>query len=109
MYDLNKAPSDLFSIIRRAVERGSLLGCSIDVSTATFIIVTVILPGTPTGIKLFYSFQHNEGMFLYYIHVNYSKSKVHSKKMLFFFYFNNNPYINLLSHIPVSSSVQFIL
>uniref|UniRef100_A0A669E4H4 Calpain-1 catalytic subunit n=1 Tax=Oreochromis niloticus TaxID=8128 RepID=A0A669E4H4_ORENI len=33
MYDLNKAPSDLFSIIRRAVERGSLLGCSIDVST----------------------------------------------------------------------------
>ncbi|XP_005752023.2 calpain-1 catalytic subunit [Pundamilia nyererei] len=58
MYDLNKAPSDLFSIIRRAVERGSLLGCSIDVSTATFIIVTFILPGTPTGIKLFYSFQH---------------------------------------------------
>uniref|UniRef100_A0A669BTF1 Calpain-1 catalytic subunit n=1 Tax=Oreochromis niloticus TaxID=8128 RepID=A0A669BTF1_ORENI len=38
MYDLNKAPSDLFSIIRRAVERGSLLGCSIDVSTATLII-----------------------------------------------------------------------
>lgn len=53
----------------------------------------------------------DEGMFLYYIHVNYSKSKVHSKEMLFFFffYFNNNPYINLLSHIPVSSSVQFIL
>lgn len=32
MYDLPKAPSDLYSIMRRAVERGSLLGCSIDVS-----------------------------------------------------------------------------
>ncbi|XP_067117306.1 calpain-1 catalytic subunit isoform X2 [Osmerus mordax] len=32
MFDLPKAPSDLFSIIRRAVDRGSLLGCSIDVS-----------------------------------------------------------------------------
>lgn len=32
MYDLKKAPADLFSIIGRAVERGSLLGCSIDVS-----------------------------------------------------------------------------
>uniref|UniRef100_A0A672HTH1 Calpain-1 catalytic subunit n=1 Tax=Salarias fasciatus TaxID=181472 RepID=A0A672HTH1_SALFA len=35
MYELRKAPSDLFSIIGRAIERGSLLGCSIDVSTAT--------------------------------------------------------------------------
>lgn len=33
MYELRKAPSDLYSIISRAVERGSLLGCSIDVST----------------------------------------------------------------------------
>uniref|UniRef100_A0A7N6B634 Calpain-1 catalytic subunit n=1 Tax=Anabas testudineus TaxID=64144 RepID=A0A7N6B634_ANATE len=32
MYELGKAPSDLFSIISRAVERGSLLGCSIDVN-----------------------------------------------------------------------------
>lgn len=32
MYELRKAPSDLFSIIGRAIERGSLLGCSIDVS-----------------------------------------------------------------------------
>ncbi|KAF7706639.1 calpain-1 catalytic subunit [Silurus meridionalis] len=32
MYELNKAPSDLFNIIRRAIERGSLLGCSIDIS-----------------------------------------------------------------------------
>ncbi|TSN12198.1 Calpain-1 catalytic subunit [Bagarius yarrelli] len=32
MYELNKAPSDLYYIIKRAVERGSLLGCSIDIT-----------------------------------------------------------------------------
>lgn len=32
MYELRKAPSDLYSIIGRALERGSLLGCSINVS-----------------------------------------------------------------------------
>ncbi|KAM6986007.1 calpain-1 catalytic subunit [Aplochiton taeniatus] len=32
MFELKKAPRDLFSIISRAVERGSLLGCSIDIS-----------------------------------------------------------------------------
>lgn len=32
MFELNKAPPDLFSIISRAIERGSLLGCSIEVS-----------------------------------------------------------------------------
>ncbi|NP_001117962.1 calpain 1, (mu/I) large subunit [Oncorhynchus mykiss] len=32
MYELRKAPSDLYSIISRAVERGSLLGCSIDIT-----------------------------------------------------------------------------
>ncbi|KAG5853247.1 hypothetical protein ANANG_G00071050 [Anguilla anguilla] len=32
MYELRKAPSDLFSIIGRAIERGSLLGCSIDIT-----------------------------------------------------------------------------
>uniref|UniRef100_A0AAQ5Y995 Calpain catalytic domain-containing protein n=1 Tax=Amphiprion ocellaris TaxID=80972 RepID=A0AAQ5Y995_AMPOC len=32
LYELRKAPSDLYSIIGRAIDRGSLLGCSIDVS-----------------------------------------------------------------------------
>lgn len=34
MYELRKAPSDLFSVIGRAVERGSLLGCSIDITSS---------------------------------------------------------------------------
>lgn len=33
MYELKKAPKDLHRIINKALERGSLLGCSIDVST----------------------------------------------------------------------------
>lgn len=32
MYELRKAPKDLHRIITKALERGSLLGCSIDVS-----------------------------------------------------------------------------
>uniref|UniRef100_A0A8C5H117 Calpain-1 catalytic subunit n=1 Tax=Gouania willdenowi TaxID=441366 RepID=A0A8C5H117_GOUWI len=35
MFDLDKAPSDLYSIISRAIERGSLLGCSIDITSST--------------------------------------------------------------------------
>lgn len=31
-FDLPKAPRDLFQIIQKALERGSLLGCSINVS-----------------------------------------------------------------------------
>ncbi|XP_062319633.1 calpain-1 catalytic subunit-like isoform X1 [Osmerus eperlanus] len=35
MYELRKAPKDLYRIIGKALERGSLLGCSIDI-TSTF-------------------------------------------------------------------------
>lgn len=31
-YELQKAPPNLFKIIQKALEKGSLLGCSIDVS-----------------------------------------------------------------------------
>ncbi|XP_034465690.1 calpain-2 catalytic subunit-like [Hippoglossus hippoglossus] len=34
IYSLNKAPANLFQIIRRALKLGSLLGCSIDISSA---------------------------------------------------------------------------
>lgn len=36
MYELRKAPKDLYRIIAKALERGSLLGCSIDVSRHSF-------------------------------------------------------------------------
>lgn len=31
-FELSEAPKDLFTIMRKALERGSLMGCSIDVS-----------------------------------------------------------------------------
>ncbi|KAM8939755.1 calpain-1 catalytic subunit [Pelodytes ibericus] len=34
-YELKKAPADLFNIILKALERGSLMGCSIDITSAT--------------------------------------------------------------------------
>ncbi|KAG7217986.1 hypothetical protein INR49_008138 [Caranx melampygus] len=34
MYELKKAPKDLHRIIRKALDRGSLLGCSIDITSA---------------------------------------------------------------------------
>ncbi|XP_038588718.1 calpain-1 catalytic subunit [Micropterus salmoides] len=33
-YELSKPPSDLFGIIKRAIARGSLLGCSIDITSS---------------------------------------------------------------------------
>ncbi|MGH0140280.1 UNVERIFIED_CONTAM: hypothetical protein FKN15_008958 [Acipenser sinensis] len=35
MYDLKKAPKNLFQIIRKALDSGSLLGCSIDITSAS--------------------------------------------------------------------------
>ncbi|XP_073331416.1 calpain-1 catalytic subunit [Pagrus major] len=35
MFELRKAPPDLYSIISRAIERGSLLGCSIDIANTS--------------------------------------------------------------------------
>lgn len=35
MYDLNKSPADLYRIIQKALERGSLLGCSIDITSSS--------------------------------------------------------------------------
>lgn len=43
MYELKKAPSDLYNIISRAIERGSLLGCSIDVSTFVPFLKFILL------------------------------------------------------------------
>ncbi|PIO23029.1 hypothetical protein AB205_0109370 [Aquarana catesbeiana] len=34
MYELKKAPRDLDKIISRALQRGSLIGCSIDITSA---------------------------------------------------------------------------
>uniref|UniRef100_A0A4W5Q1P5 Calpain catalytic domain-containing protein n=1 Tax=Hucho hucho TaxID=62062 RepID=A0A4W5Q1P5_9TELE len=34
MYELRKAPRDLYRIISKALDRGSLLGCSIDITSA---------------------------------------------------------------------------
>ncbi|XP_043858548.1 calpain-2 catalytic subunit [Dromiciops gliroides] len=33
-YELNKAPANLFTIIQKALQKGSLLGCSIDITSA---------------------------------------------------------------------------
>lgn len=31
-FEIKEAPSDMYKIMRKAIERGSLMGCSIDVS-----------------------------------------------------------------------------
>lgn len=37
-FEIKDAPSDMYKIMRKAIERGSLMGCSIDVS---------VIPGRP--------------------------------------------------------------
>lgn len=32
-YEMKEAPKELYKIMKKALERGSLMGCSIDVST----------------------------------------------------------------------------
>ena len=49
MFELKKPPPELHSIICRAVERGSLLGCSIDVRYKTSILHTLSLGGMSGG------------------------------------------------------------
>lgn len=46
MYELKKAPKDLHRIISKALERGSLLGCSIDVSYVSLESNTQNVPQT---------------------------------------------------------------
>ncbi len=35
-YEMKEAPKELYKIMKKALERGSLMGCSIDVSQAFF-------------------------------------------------------------------------
>ncbi|NXA39356.1 CAN2 protein, partial [Eudromia elegans] len=42
-YELRKAPSNLYQIIQKALRAGSLLGCSIDITSASEIEMTTSL------------------------------------------------------------------
>lgn len=35
-YEMKEAPKELYKIMKKALERGSLMGCSIDVSLTSF-------------------------------------------------------------------------
>lgn len=48
LYTLDKAPAHLFEIIKKALNRGSLLGCSIDVSLIFILICMPICKLTHT-------------------------------------------------------------
>lgn len=39
-FELSEAPKELYSIMRKALERGSLMGCSIDVSARGNVQIT---------------------------------------------------------------------
>lgn len=36
-YEMKEAPKELYKIMKKALERGSLMGCSIDVSLTSFV------------------------------------------------------------------------
>lgn len=38
-YETKNAPENLFSIMKKALDRGSMMGCSIDVKTSTLFIL----------------------------------------------------------------------
>lgn len=40
-FELSEAPKDLYNILRKALERGSLMGCSIDVSGCEKTLKTI--------------------------------------------------------------------
>lgn len=52
LYTLDKAPPHLFEIIKKALNRGSLLGCSIDVSPVFILICMPICKPMHTNSRM---------------------------------------------------------
>lgn len=80
MFELRKAPPDLYNIMSRAIERGSLLGCSIDVSTATFMQLTQIHSDQTLWLHVTLSFidfihHRNTGLSHRFHHINFVPEK----------------------------------
>uniref|UniRef100_A0A8C9JY78 Calpain-2 catalytic subunit n=1 Tax=Panthera tigris altaica TaxID=74533 RepID=A0A8C9JY78_PANTA len=48
-YELRKAPPNLFKIIQKALQKGSLLGCSIDVSPRPSLATSGLTPSVPAA------------------------------------------------------------
>lgn len=49
-FEIKDAPSDMYKIMRKAIERGSLMGCSIDVSLVHRKLSTFNDTQLPSGI-----------------------------------------------------------